>query len=118
MGTCYNILYNESTSAFYKHNTSVTATGEHDCGYYVDNDPTINASLNLSADYAVTSANDDMLPLALETAEEQTSGSPDISASTIGAIMRVQLVINVISPVIKTTYEPLPTVKPTSVVKR
>jgi len=121
MGTCYNILYNTSTSAFYKHNTSVTATGEHDCGYYVENDPTINALLNTSADsiYGVTSANTDLADVLVES-ETQTSGSPDISASNINEVnaMKVQIVIKAISVVIKTGYLPLAKVKPTDVVTR
>jgi len=121
MGTCYNILYNTSTSAFYKHGTSVTATGEHDCGFYVDNDPTINALLNTSADsiYGITSANTDFSSV-VQDAISATSGTPDTSATDINEVnnMKVEIVIEAISPVIKTGYSPIEKTKPTDVVTR
>ena len=120
-GYCYNILYNESTSAFYKHGTAtldLSAVEIHDCGFYVDNDPTNNALMNTSADIFVTSANTSATEV-IATANAETSGIPDIDVIVGEDIdMRLKLVIEIISPVVKTEYAPLDKVEPDSVVTR
>lgn len=120
MGTCYNIVYNESTSAFEKHGGTVLVTGLHTCGYWVDITEPLNTELNLSADFSVTSANDDMLPTAITSAEEQTSGVPDINVTINSEVleMRLKLQITLISPVVKVDYLPLEKVKADGIVKR
>ena len=124
MAECYNTVYNTLTSAFEVHGGTLTDDSGvvlHTCDFYVNTDSTINPLLVLSANsiYGVTSANTD-LASAITSAEEQTSGSPDISATNINEVnnMKVTLVIEAISPVITTGYNPLPATKPTSVVKR
>ena len=136
---CYNLIYNESTSAFEKHGSDTitsanftlgTITGVSGIctsGHHLYFDVTeggellsVVTELNLSADFSVTSANDDMLPLVLTSADSQTSGTPDTSATDINEVnnMKVEIVIEAISPVIKTGYSPIEKTKPTDVVTR
>lgn len=117
MGTCYNILYNTETSGFYKHGTSVSVTGFHDCGFYVNNDVTINALLNTSADLEVINANNS-LSAAVTSGDQSTSGTPDINTRVEDTNMKVTIKIIAKNVVIKTEYNPLPSTKPSSVVKR
>jgi hypothetical protein len=57
MATCYNIIYNTSTSAFQKHGGTVLSSGIHTCGFYVDVSEPNNTSFNTSTDNNVIFSN-------------------------------------------------------------
>jgi len=121
-----------SSSVLHNSATQLTANSGnavlHDCGFYVDTTSAVDVSaspntiFNLSADgpMGVTSANTD-LATALVDGESQTSGIPVIS-TTVGfggeLDMKLELEIEILSPIIKTVYAPLEKVKPIDVVKK
>jgi len=134
---CYMVIYDGSTSAFIKHGNSTSAvqlsansgvSALHDCGFYVDTTSAVEVSaspniiFNLSADsiFGVTSANTD-LATAITSGESQTSGTPVISASVglDGELdMKIELEIEILTPIIQTVYEPLEKTKPSEVVRK
>jgi hypothetical protein len=122
MSTCYNIIYDTSTSAFQIHGGTLTdgiGVVLHSCGYYVNTDPVINALLNTSAINNVTSANTDFNQ-TITSAVQDTSANPDVNVtiSQEEIEMKLELVIELITPVIKVEYEPVEVVESDSVVTR
>ena len=120
MGYCYNLIYNETTSAFEKHGT-VTPDDVgvilHTCDFYVNTETIQNGLLNTSADNSVISANAS-LTSAITSAEQETSGSPDVDTNLGDIDMKLELVIEIISPTVKVEYLPVDVILPTSIVKR
>ena len=133
---CYNLIYNSSTSAFEKHGvddvinagyingnisegiSALCSTYNHNLIIELDGVSVIE-DLNLSADTSVISSNNS-LASAITSANQSTSGTPNVSATNINEVnsMRIQLTIIAISPVIKTKYLPTEATKPHEVVTR
>jgi hypothetical protein len=118
MATCYNIIYNTSTSAFQKHGGTVLSSGIHSCGFYVDVSEPNNTLFNTSADNIVIVSNTN-LSNVLTSASQVTSGdiNTDNTLQEVGT-MKVTLNIIVKNPIVKAVYSPLSKTQKDDVVRR